>query len=207
LGDSELGLRERKKQRLKAHLEEVAGALFDDKGFDNTTVEDIAAAAQVSRRTLFRYFPTKEDLVFGDGPGDLAFLQRCLHDRPDDELADTAVRNACLAFADHLDRKRAETLKRARFVGETPSLLGRSLRQQDEWLDVIAEELAGRPGVSEKEVRVFAIMGKARLTEAARLWGTNGNGQATFADVVDQVFSDVDDVMHASWDSHHPDPG
>ncbi|MER6184651.1 TetR/AcrR family transcriptional regulator [Streptomyces sp. NPDC001652] len=58
------GLRERKKQRMYETLSETAVRLFLEKGYDAVSVAEIAAAAEISKPTLFRYFPTKEDLVF-----------------------------------------------------------------------------------------------------------------------------------------------
>src|SRR5690349_17632351 len=57
------GLRERKKQRMYEHVSEVAIGLFLEKGFDAVSVAEVAAAAEISKPTLFRYFPAKEDLV------------------------------------------------------------------------------------------------------------------------------------------------
>ncbi|MGX1475668.1 UNVERIFIED_CONTAM: AcrR family transcriptional regulator [Streptomyces canus] len=60
---NDLGLRQRKKQRMYETLSEIAIRLFLEKGFDAVSVAEIAAAAEISKPTLFRYFPAKEDLV------------------------------------------------------------------------------------------------------------------------------------------------
>lgn len=73
------GLRERKKQRTRQALSDVAIALFLEHGFDKVSVADVAAAAEVSKPTLFRYFPTKEDLVLhriADHQGEAARVVR-----------------------------------------------------------------------------------------------------------------------------------
>src|SRR5918994_275367 len=63
---SELGLRERKKQRTRQALRQAAVRLFLERGFEATTIADIAAAAEVAPRTFFSYYPTKEDVVLGE---------------------------------------------------------------------------------------------------------------------------------------------
>ncbi|MET8571234.1 TetR family transcriptional regulator [Streptomyces sp. NPDC004783] len=87
---SEIGLRERKRRQMVQRLSDVAVGLFLEKGFDAVSVAEVAAAAEVSKPTLFRYFPAKEDLVLhriadhegeaarvaGEGPAPLAALRR-----------------------------------------------------------------------------------------------------------------------------------
>ena len=76
--DSGLGLRERKKRRTRHALAEAALSLFAEKGYDQTTVADIAAAADVSTRTFFSYFRTKEDVLFADADERLDLIRDAL---------------------------------------------------------------------------------------------------------------------------------
>src|SRR4029079_13738632 len=80
----ELGRRERKKLATRRALEESAMRLFTDKGFDGTTVEEIADAADVSARTFFRYFATKDEVLFGDHEPRLEAMRALLEQRPAD---------------------------------------------------------------------------------------------------------------------------
>src|SRR3712207_6505794 len=76
------GLRERKKRATRAALHHAGLRLFAEQGFAGTTIDQIAEAADVSRATVFAYFPTKEDLVFGDGPLAVQALSEALRDDP-----------------------------------------------------------------------------------------------------------------------------
>jgi AcrR family transcriptional regulator len=76
--DSDLGLRERKKRRTRRALAEAALSLFAEKGYDQTTVADIAAAADVSTRTFFSYYRTKEDVLFADADERLDLIHSAL---------------------------------------------------------------------------------------------------------------------------------
>jgi AcrR family transcriptional regulator len=83
VGDSDLGLRERKKRRTRQALAEAALRLFAERGYEQTTVADIAAAAEVSTRTFFAYFPTREDVVFADTDERLEAMRQALASLPD----------------------------------------------------------------------------------------------------------------------------
>src|SRR5207245_9584963 len=93
-------LRERHRKRTAADREEAALSLFNERGFDAVTIDDIASAADVSRRTFFRYFASKEDVILSDHPRRLDELQAALDRRPAEEPALTALRNAVLCLAD-----------------------------------------------------------------------------------------------------------
>ncbi|MEU9991045.1 TetR/AcrR family transcriptional regulator [Streptomyces sp. NPDC007971] len=93
------GLRERKKEETRRLLLEGAARLFKERGFEATTVADIAAHANVSVRTFFRYFESKEALLLPDGVEIFAYVEKALSERPADEEPLDAVCNALLAAA------------------------------------------------------------------------------------------------------------
>ncbi|MFG2886734.1 TetR/AcrR family transcriptional regulator [Streptomyces sp. NPDC048297] len=97
------GRREQNKQKTRKAIEDAAAHLFDEHGFANTTIRDVARAAGVGERTLFRYFPTKESLVSGQVRELIPRLAQLLLDRPADEPPYTAMRNAVLTLADQHD--------------------------------------------------------------------------------------------------------
>jgi len=77
------GLRERKKKATRDAIHHGAMRLFAEHGFAGTTIDQIAEAADVSRATVFTYFPTKEDIVFGEAPQAVAMLAEALRDVPE----------------------------------------------------------------------------------------------------------------------------
>jgi AcrR family transcriptional regulator len=145
--DGAEGLRERHRRRTEATLEEVALRLFAERGFDVVTVDDIAAEADVSRRTFFRYFASKEDVLLSDHPRRLGELRRALGGRPDGEPPLTALRHAFLSTAGGYEEERESLLNRARLMRETPSLQARSLAHLRLWEEALASMVAERLGV------------------------------------------------------------
>jgi AcrR family transcriptional regulator len=92
----EPGLRERKKQRTRETIARAAHALFAERGYHPTTLNDIAQAADVSTRTIFSYFASKEDILFSDFPLMRHALARALAERPEGEDALETVRKFIL---------------------------------------------------------------------------------------------------------------
>src|SRR6266480_914188 len=95
--NTELGLRERKKQRTRETIARAARELFAERGYHDTTLPEIAEAADVSTRTIFSYFPSKEDILFSDFPLMRRTLARALADRPEGEDTLETVRKFILA--------------------------------------------------------------------------------------------------------------
>ncbi|MEW6477027.1 MAG: TetR family transcriptional regulator [Actinomycetota bacterium] len=171
------GLRERHRKRTAAELEEAALALFCEKGFDAVTIDDIAAAADVSRRTFFRYYASKEDVILSDHPKRLDELQEALDRRPADEPALTALRNAILSLAGSFEEQREHMLRRFKLVTTTPALEARSLCLQRNWEASVTAMLAERMGVDPaKDLRpgVVAATTMAAMRVATVNWLAGG---------------------------------
>src|SRR2546423_8590797 len=91
------GLRQRKKQRTRETIARAAHQLFAARGYHATTLPDIAEAADVSTRTIFAYFPSKEDILFSDFPAMKDALAQALANRPEGEEALQTVRQFILS--------------------------------------------------------------------------------------------------------------
>ncbi|MEV0429366.1 TetR family transcriptional regulator [Micromonospora sp. NPDC050495] len=138
---------ERKRQFVTDELVEAALQLLAQRGFHAVTVDDIVAAAGVSRRTFFRYFASKEDVVVQFLAGMGAAIVEALAARPVDEPPSVALRHAAwvpvAACADHSDR----ALPVVRLIMQTPALRARYLERQTQWRVGLAAELATRLGL------------------------------------------------------------
>ncbi|KIG13262.1 Transcriptional regulator, TetR family protein [Enhygromyxa salina] len=136
-----VALRERKKDQTREALALAAFTLFQSKGYEATTVAEIARAAEVSRRTFFRYYATKDALLFVDNSDNLERFKELLATLGPDEDSFAHVRRASLALAKEYMRDRDQILARARIIESSP-VLSKQERQQDMlWEQAIAESL------------------------------------------------------------------
>jgi AcrR family transcriptional regulator len=171
------GLRERRKRLTAAELEAAAYRLFGERGFDNVTVDDIAAEADVSRRTFFRYFASKEDVLLADHFVQLARLREAMAARPPDEPIVTALRNALLSLTSDFEERKEMIITRGRLMRDTPSLQARSLVHQKLWEDAMQEMVAARLGVDPvKDLRpgIVSATALAAMRVAFTNWLTAG---------------------------------
>jgi mycofactocin system transcriptional regulator len=130
-----------------ATLEEVGIGLFIERGFDETSVEDIAAAAGIGRRTFFRYFPSKADLVWGDFDGELDRMRACLAQLDPHLPMMEAVRQAVVDFNALQPEQVAQHRRRLTLILGVPTLIAHSTLQFAHWRAVIAEFAAQRLGL------------------------------------------------------------
>jgi len=139
------GLRERKKRETRRLLAQLAIEMFAERGFEAVTIAEIAAAANVSDKTVFNYFPTKEDLVLDGRDAIEAELIQAVRDRPRGESILVTMKRHALEIAARMTALPAE--RRAAFrkiVATTPSVHDRmrqlSLRYEDQLTEILAEE-------------------------------------------------------------------
>ena len=152
------GLRERKKARTRAAIREHALRLFREQGYDETTVEQIADAAEVSPSTFFRYFPTKEDVVLQDDM-DLLWLE-VYRAQPPGLGPLAAMRNSLRVALDNLDAADLGQLREAMDLAMTvPAVRARMLEELSRTMQIIAEAVADRSGKSASDFEVRALAG------------------------------------------------
>ena len=151
------GLRERKKAKTRAAIQEHALRLFREQGYDATTVEQIAEAAEVSPSTFFRYFPTKEDVVAYDALDPL--VMAAWRAQPADMKPIAAMRKAMWdVFASMDQGDLGEMMDRGRLLFGQPELRQAAIGEMVRTGRMVADELAARLGrpADDFEVRVFA---------------------------------------------------
>ncbi|MFB9908732.1 TetR family transcriptional regulator [Allokutzneria oryzae] len=174
----DLGLRERKKRRTRAALMDAALELFSAKGYDATTVEEIAAAVEISPRTFFRYFDGKEDVALGQLSAMDDDTVTALATRPADEPPLPALLAAYRGMLDRLydDEGGAERFRAThRLIDRSPTLLAGSLRRSAETEDRLAVIIAERQGVDDARdlrcrllVRLVFTSGRLGVEAACR---------------------------------------
>lgn len=186
------GLRERNRARTHARIRREAQAAFAARGFDAVTVEEVAEAAEVSRSTLFRYFPTKEDLVLGGDAARLDALRDGFLDRPVGEPVLVSLRAALVALAAAYEGDREELLARYRLIRATPALSDRLFEHQSAREDALAAVIAERVPGDDLRPRVLAAAGMAVVRVAMRTWLTTESDR-TLAEVAGEA---LDALIH-----------
>jgi AcrR family transcriptional regulator len=183
-------LRERKKQQTREGLAAAAVDLFMERGYDATTVEDIAAAVVVSPRTFFRYFPTKEDVIVDLLRAGVVDLVERVAARPLAEPLATSLRAAARAWADLTAEESVRLLMLARVLDASPCLKPRFDQQGRVGLDDLERQIADRLGVDRatdaRPALVVALV-SAVLSKAIERWSAS-NGTLDLVALVDEGF-------------------
>ncbi|WP_406280052.1 TetR/AcrR family transcriptional regulator [Embleya sp. NBC_00896] len=157
------GLRERKKERTREALIDAAQELFLRKGYDATTIDEVVASVDVSRRTFFRYFAGKEEVALARAIEFEGLFLEALSIRPADEAPLTALRRAGRAVVSEIDHEPGngsghEFLRMRSLIEGTPVLLAASLRNAMELERRMTLELARREGLDPDRDRRPALL-------------------------------------------------
>ena len=134
------------------HISNVAIDLFAARGFDDVSVDDVAEAAGIARRTLFRYYPSKNALPWGDFEAHLAHMRDLLADLDPDVPIGDALRTALLAFNTFDDAETARHRQRMRVILQTAALQAYSMTMYAGWRAVVAAFVARRLGAKDDDV-------------------------------------------------------
>jgi mycofactocin system transcriptional regulator len=156
----------------KGVLELLALELFAERGFEATTVDDLAEAAGIGRRTFLRYFPSKNDVVYGDFDAALESLRASLAATPPSVPLLDGVRDAVLAFNALPAGAEPQHRVRMALVLHTPALQAHSTLRYAGWRAVIAEHAAARLGtdVDSLQAQLVAHQALACAVTAYEQW-------------------------------------
>ena len=183
------GLRERKKLKTRGAIHDAAMRLFAERGYNATTIADIADAAEVSRATFFSYFASKDDVIFGDAPRAADVLAATLAELPEGMTTLAAVREWLRTLAGWLDDERLPLQRRLAL--EVPSVAARRHQIHAEFEDIIAAALAREIDADAPELvarmTAAALVGALSTAEKAAAERTAASGQALSSEDVEQL--------------------
>jgi AcrR family transcriptional regulator len=187
--DRPCGLRERKKARTRAAIREHALRLFRENGYQRTTVEQIAAAAEVSPSTFFRYFPTKEDLVLQDDM-DTRMIE-AFERQPPGLSAVAAVRAGVReAFSSYTEAELETVRETTALTMTVPEVRARAMDEFSRTIAVVADALAKRSGRPADDLAVRTMAGAiiGVIMSTTMPW----EGWASDRQVIEDMFVRID---------------
>ncbi|MEU9132954.1 TetR family transcriptional regulator [Kitasatospora sp. NPDC048540] len=210
-----LGLRERKKQRTRDALVDAAHTLFLNRGYGDTTIDEIAATVDVSQRTFFRYFANKEEVALAVMADAEDFFIARLRERPAEENPLQAMRAAITeAWRTLGDGRRTgagsvtAALELFELIETTPTLLAAHLRRATEQEGVVARVLADREGLdpaTDLRPRLLAAVFGAVVRISHLSWSTHTDGNDTGPDgmieLIERHFDQLGPALAGSWRS------
>jgi AcrR family transcriptional regulator len=176
-----MGLRERTRRAVRAEIARVGVDLFVERGYDRTTADDIAAAAGLSTRSFFRYFPTKEDVVFGDVEDVADQVAEAVRARPPGEPPWSTLHAVLHEWQDAIHSVQLDPA-RQRLIESTPALRARLHHIRDALRNRIAAALQDRPdtGLDPFSADLLTATAAAALDAVEREWArTDGTADRT----------------------------
>jgi AcrR family transcriptional regulator len=184
-----LPLRERKKLKTRRAIQDHAFRLFTEQGYEATTVEQIAAAAEISPSTFFRYFPSKEDCVLTDEYDPI--MADVFRAMPAELRTIEALREMFRQLLTKMyENDRGQILTRIKLIMSVPALRARSFDPMHQPLGEFAELVAERAGTSpdDPRVRVFTWSVTAALEAAITIWA-DSDGTLNLPELIDDAIA------------------
>jgi AcrR family transcriptional regulator len=191
--DHEPGLRERKKLETRQRLRAVALRLATERGVEHVTVEDIAAEADVSTRTFFNYFATKEDALIGPDPSSASDLARALADRPTAEEPLESLRQLMLMRAATIEERVDDMRARMHLVTHCAALQPGYLATASAFDRILTEGIAARLGTDpdlDLYPALLAAVGSTAMRTTIVTW-LNGPGGRPLTQMLDEAFDQI----------------
>ena len=192
----QLGLRERKRLKLLRTIQGEALRLFEAQGYEQTTVEQIAEAAETSTTTFYRYFPTKEDVVFDDDYDSV--IEAMAASRPREESPAKTLRAAVAEVVEAAEADRDRNIARLRLMAAVPALDARFAADERKTTALITRVLAARTGrpADDFQLALTAAASVAVLFTASRRWAAE-QGATQLATLIDQALDTVEPILTA----------
>jgi len=186
-----IGLRERKKLRTRALIQKEALRLFLEKGFEATTIEEIAEAAEISPSTFFNYFPTKEEVVLQDELDPL--ILAAFNAQPEGTHPIRALRDSMKTVFGQLTAEQDNVMRqRISLMSSTPALRSAMLTQFADLVDQIAELIAGRVGREPTDFAIRNLAGALLGVMMSALLIAASNPRADMIDVADRAMAHLE---------------
>jgi len=176
-GGLRAGLRERKKERLREQLMEAAFKLFEERGFSEATIEDVVDAVEVSRRTFFRYFKSKEDVLLAWYDHIDEAMREALEARPAEEQPFLAMRRAITDVVAQYEINCGRMIALDCLIMASPSVRARKQAMHAEWAEKMAGVLARRLGTdidNDMRPRLVANVALSVLSTSVERWRAAG---------------------------------
>jgi AcrR family transcriptional regulator len=173
---TKLGLRERKKQQTREKIARVALELFAERGYDETTLADIAEAAEIAPRTIFAYYECKDDILLCEELTFLSQLKRRLDERPPGTTTVDTLRE----FVSSLEAPDESAKRRKQIMTANPALQKKMRATHADLEPMLAESIAKDLGTAPNDIRpllVAASMTAALTSVSDRIFAAEANGE------------------------------
>jgi AcrR family transcriptional regulator len=197
------GLRERKKQQTREKIAHVALQLFAERGYDQTTLADIAEAAEVAPRTIFAYFESKEDILLGGERAFLGELKRRLDERPPGTTTVDALRE----FLSQIPPLDETDMLRKKVMTETPELHVKRHARHAELEPMLAASIAQDLGAKPDDLQpmlVAASVTAAFMSVSDRIFEAEAGGEPMTHDEAMAILDQVIDFLRGGLEALQP---